>query len=132
MTPTYIDAVDFLLLPFVLLFLYAAGVYFRNKFYTPGHPFYTYFLPFLMLKVMGAVAFGCIYQFYYGYGDTFRFYGMGVFFNDILRDAPDDFFKVYFTGTTDYYAEKSFRYDFDFLYNPHLQNVVVSRFSSFI
>ncbi len=132
MLPTYISAIDFLLLPIVLLILYGFGKYFRNKYYVPHTPYYTYFIPFLFLKVLGAVAFACIYQFYYGYGDTFRFYNMGVFFTDILKDSPEDFITVYFTGSTEYYTEKSYIYDFDFLYNPHLQNVVVARFSSFI
>jgi hypothetical protein len=132
MTQQYITIIDFLLLPFVFLFLYAISIYFRNKRFSVTDPVRRYFLPFIMLKAIGAVAFGVIYQFYYGYGDTFRYYQMGHFFNDILRNNPEDVIKVYFTGSTEYFVVQSYRYDFDYLFNHNPQNIIVSKFSSLI
>jgi hypothetical protein len=130
--PQYITLTDFILLPFVFLIIYKIAVYLRNKHLPKGNPLRPYFVPALLLKVVGAVAFAMVYNFYYGYGDTFRYYDMGVFFTKILKDNPLDIFRVYLTGNDAFYTPKSFVYNFDYLYNHHLPNIIVSRISSFL
>lgn len=58
-----------------------------------------YFFPALIAKMAGAIALGCIYQFYYGGGDTFNFHTLGsrqVW--EAFMDSPAVGFKLLFGG----------------------------------
>ena len=56
-----------------------------------------YFLPALSVKIIGAIALGVVYQFYYDGGDTFKFhtYGSRVLW-DIILDSPSKGFQLLF------------------------------------
>lgn len=58
-----------------------------------------YYLPALTVKIVGAIAIGLIYQFYYGGGDTFNFHSRG---SRIIWDAfvnqPFDGVKLFFAS----------------------------------
>ena len=128
----YITLIDFILFPFIFLIIWRIAVVLRNKHFSRGHILRPYFIPALLLKIIGSVAFAAVYQFYYGYGDTFGYYNMGNFFTQILKDNPLDFLTIYFTGGDAYFLPKSYVYNFDYLYNHHIATIIVSRFSSFI
>jgi hypothetical protein len=132
MQPQYITLVDFILFPFIFFLIYRVALILRNKYFPKGNPMRNYFVPALLLKVLGAVAFGVVYQYYYGYGDTFGYYDMGNFFSKILKDHPTDFFKIYLTGGDDYFTPKGYHYNFDYLYNHNIPTLIVARLCSFI
>jgi hypothetical protein len=66
---------DFLITPLILLIIYVVAYLVR--------PLVTdeinrrYFIPGLSVKILGALALGFIYQFYYGGGDTFTYFHLG-------------------------------------------------------
>lgn len=130
--PQYITVTDFILLPFVLLVILRVALYLRDRHFPRHHPHRKFFIPALFAKIAGGLAFAFIYVYYYGYGDTFRFYDMGRFFTNILKNDPTDFFQVYFTGGDAFFTPKSFIYNFDYLYNHHLPNILAARISSFL
>lgn len=61
-----------------------------------------YFLPALALRIIGALAVGFIYQFYYNGGDTFNYhtYGSRHIWNAFM-DSPSKGFRIFFYGGSD-------------------------------
>lgn len=61
-----------------------------------------YFIPALVLKLIGATVFGLIYQFYYGGGDTFNYFNAAKV---VMEAFGEDFslgLKIYFLDAGDY------------------------------
>lgn len=75
-----------------------------------------YFIPGLSLKIIGALAVGFIYQFYYGGGDTFTYFHLGSrYIWEAFKDSPVLAFKLIFAGSeyhgdTFQYASKIYTY----------------------
>lgn len=84
----YITLLDYIILPFVLLVVYAIAYRIRNKQYKQNHPYRKYFIPGLTVKIFGAILIGMIYQYYYGGGDTFFFFYHAKIINSAFDDSP--------------------------------------------
>lgn len=84
----YITLLDYLILPFVLLAVYALAYRYRNKHYGPRHPYRNYFIPGLTVKIAAAVLIGLIYAYYYKGGDTFNFFYHSKVINSAFADSP--------------------------------------------
>lgn len=69
------DLRDFIVTPFIIMAVYALAYYLRPKLCDEDN--YKYFIPALTLKIIGAIAIGLIYQFYYDGGDTFNYHTHG-------------------------------------------------------
>ena len=75
-----------------------------------------YFIPGLTLKIIGALALGIIYQFYYGGGDTFTYFNLGskyiwqAFFDDPVVALKLAFAGSEYAGDTFQYASKIYTY----------------------
>src|SRR5688572_14531167 len=80
---------DLIVTPFVLLLVYTAAYFVRP--YLCDESNYRYFFPALSLKIVGAIALGFIYQFYYGGGDTFNYhtYGSRVIWTEFMSDPME-------------------------------------------
>ncbi|WBA41985.1 hypothetical protein [Hymenobacter canadensis] len=79
---------DLFLTPFYLGLIYAVAFAIRGQvtnIYTRQ-----YFIPALSLKLFGAIAFGLIFQFYYGGGDTFNYFTH----SSLMYEAFGDSFSV--------------------------------------
>src|SRR5687768_6040827 len=105
---------DFIVTPIVLILIYTAAYIVRPKVtdvLTRG-----YFFPALTLKIIGALALGLLYQFYYGGGDTFNFHTIGSrIIWEAFLDSPDKGFKLLFShgeyvGETYAYASRIYFY----------------------
>lgn len=83
----FISFLDYTLLPFYLVLIFAIAVAFRNKNYPPGHPWRPYFMPGLIAKVAGAIFISMIYQYYYSGGDTANYYYHSSIINTALNDS---------------------------------------------
>lgn len=66
---------DFVVTPIVLFIVYILAYIIRPK--VTDHNTRRYFIPALTVKIIGAIAVGLVYQFYYGGGDTFAFHTHG-------------------------------------------------------
>jgi hypothetical protein len=53
-----------------------------------------YFLPGFSVKIIGAIAVGLVYQFYYGGGDTFNFFNHNSIFFEAFLDSPKVWIKL--------------------------------------
>lgn len=92
---------DLIVTPIVLILIYS-GAYFVRPFVTDEVTKH-YFFPALSLKLIGALALGFIYQFYYGSGDTFMYhtYGSRLVW-EAFMDSPAIGIKLLFANGTDY------------------------------
>jgi hypothetical protein len=84
---------DLIVTPTIILLVYAVAYIIR--------PWLTddinrvYFFPALTLKIIGAIALGFIYQFYYGGGDTYSYHTSGSrHIWEAIMDSPSDGFKL--------------------------------------
>ena len=66
---------DLIITPFIILLVYA-GAYLVRPYVTDSIN-RRYFIPALSVRILGALAMGFIYQFYYHGGDTFNYHTLG-------------------------------------------------------
>jgi hypothetical protein len=108
------DIFDILLPPlYFLIILALARKYSSNK--RKEDDVYRYFLPGLLAKMLGAVALGLVYSFYYGGGDTINYFDSASSFIDVLFEDWEEFTHLYFgePSYSEYYLlvrEKNFVY----------------------
>lgn len=84
-----------------------------------------YFIPALLLKIIGAVSLGFIYQFYYNGGDTFNFhtYGSRVIWNSFGNSVRD--------GLGLLWGEDIYKYSSKILFFKDPQSFFVIRIAAF-
>ncbi|MGZ5221150.1 MAG: hypothetical protein ACXWC7_13770, partial [Chitinophagaceae bacterium] len=119
------------LLAFFYFFLFLFIVYaIRNK--TVRNPVIAkYFVPAFIVKAIGAIAIGLIYQYFYGFGDTFGYYNMGKFFYMGYRDGLASFTEIFFTGNGEFYSNLALQYNFSSWYAFNPQTITIARFCAF-
>lgn len=93
---TFITLWDYILLPIYILLIRTVAVGIRNRNYPPGHPWRPYFLPGLYLKMAGAVFISLVYQYYYGFGDTFAYFQHVGIINSAFFESPIKWFNLVF------------------------------------
>ena len=98
---------DFFITPILLLLVYALAYFIRP--YVTERANARYFIPGLSVKIIGALAVGLIYQFYYGGGDTFTYFHLGSkYVWEAFQDSPGLAFKLIFAGSE--YSGDTFQY----------------------
>ncbi|MDX2301223.1 MAG: hypothetical protein NW226_00430 [Microscillaceae bacterium] len=91
---------DLLLTPIYLLIIYLIAYAIRNQ--IKNKQIRTYFIPALHAKIIGALALGLIYQFYYGGGDTYNFFrDSGIIWQAFLT-SPLIGIRILFAGVENY------------------------------
>ena len=85
------------------------AVLYRNN-YLKTDRSYRFFIPGLVIKLIGGICVVLIYNFYYNGGDTTTYYTDGVIMINLLFDRPSHFFDVLFTGVD---SETEYYYFFD-------------------
>jgi hypothetical protein len=93
-----VDLRDFIVTPFVILGVYAIAYFLRRR--LCDDITYRYYFPALTVKIIGALALGFIYQFYYGgEGDTFNYHTRGSrVIWELLLDDPSSAINLIFSG----------------------------------
>lgn len=70
-----------------------------------------YFFPALTFKIIGAIALGFIYQFYYGGGDTYSYHTSGSrHIWDAIMDSPSDGIKLLFADGSNAPPKGTYRF----------------------
>lgn len=86
---------DFIVTPIVILIVYTGAYILRSR--ITDDITRPYFFPALTAKIMGALALGFIYQFYYGGGDTYNFHTYGSrHIWEAFMENPTTGFKLLF------------------------------------
>lgn len=94
----YITIFDYLLLPVYLFIFYIIIKKVSVKY--PDAELRKYFFMSFYLHMIGAVAYGLMVQYYYGYGDSFVFYYGGNFLSSQLLQEPGNI-KYFFKSATE-------------------------------
>jgi hypothetical protein len=107
----FLTPLDFFLAPFVAVFIYLFALRFREKHYPKGHPWRPYFIPGLTFKMLGALAIGLTYAYYYKGGDTFNYHYHARVINSALNESVGKWFNLLLAipekGVGDYYEYTS-------------------------
>ncbi|MBT1702024.1 hypothetical protein [Chryseosolibacter indicus] len=91
---------DLIVTPVVIVFVYVAAYIIRPA--VTDALTKRYFIPALTVRIIGALALGMLYQFYYGGGDTFNFHTHGSrHIWDAFTESPQKAFKMIFGKTGD-------------------------------
>jgi hypothetical protein len=85
---------DLIWSPVYLILVLLAAAFIRNSMYRMDNPIRKYFMPGLMVKLLGGISVGLIYAFYYTGGDTTEFFNNSIVFNSAFGDSPILFFKL--------------------------------------
>ncbi|MBA2407841.1 MAG: hypothetical protein H0V65_07605 [Chitinophagales bacterium] len=88
-------AQDLILFPVYLLVIILLAFLYRNIAYR-NIPSGNYFLPALAIKILGGLAMGTVYIYYYNGGDTFYYYYDAETFNKAIQNSFDLFVKLLF------------------------------------
>lgn len=94
------EVIDLIIAPIYLAVVYLLLLFFRNQFTTSfTKPF---FIPAFTSKVIGFIAFACIYQFYYDGGDTFNYFNGSKLIADLFYNSPIKGIKILFLESANY------------------------------
>lgn len=77
---------DFVITPLYLMVIYLIAYFVRNIVADTNTK--RYFIPALTVKIIGAIAVGLIYQFYYNGGDTFNYFNNSKHIWEAFKDSP--------------------------------------------
>lgn len=86
---------DALLLPISVAFVLAIGFVARHFIYRNGEPYAYYFLPGLLVKILGAVLFCAVYRFYYPGGDTTVYYDHATILYNHFFENPARVWQIW-------------------------------------
>jgi len=91
------DLVDLIVTPFYILviLLIAYGYQINNK---KNFLVANYFLGSYFLRILGGMAFACVYAFYYGGGDTLNYHHDSTIISGALRNSPLQGIELLFTS----------------------------------
>ncbi len=92
---SYINVTDFFFLLFFLLALGILSGYLAKK--KVDRSLHNFFWGALALRLLGSILYALVYQYYYGYGDTFTFFKGGNFYTDRIAEDISNF-KYFFAG----------------------------------
>jgi hypothetical protein len=116
---------DLVVTPVIILLVYMVAYFIRPL--VTDEINRVYFFPALTVKIIGAIALGFIYQFYYSGGDTFNYHTHGSrhIWNAIV-DSPSDGIKLLFTsgGDTPPRGTYSFASRIIFFHDPNSYFVI--------
>jgi hypothetical protein len=81
------DIIDAVVAPFYFIIFYMTVYFYRSN---KRHDFLirTYLMKGFLLRLMGGVAFACVYFFYYNGGDTLNYFADSVVISDALVNDP--------------------------------------------
>ncbi len=98
---------DLIVTPILLIVIYFIA--YRVRPYATDEVTKKYFIPGLTVRIIGALAVGFIYQFYYSGGDTFAYhtYGSRYIWNAFMDDPINGFDLLFSNGK---YNSESFKY----------------------
>ena len=108
---------DFIVTPIIILLVYV-GAYLVRPYVTDSIN-RRYFFPALTVRIVGAIALGFIYQFYYDGGDTFNYHTHGSrIIWQAFMDAPTKGFKLLFIDGSDTRGVYEYASNIYFLRDP--------------
>src|SRR5687767_12505072 len=122
------DLRDFIVTPILIFIVYAVAYLIRP--WVTDQINKTCFIPALTVRIIGALAVGFIYQFYYDSGDTFVYHTLGSrYIWEAFVDSPEAGFKLL---TSDGYDQRGiYKYSSQIYFFKDPQSYVIVRIAAF-
>src|SRR5690606_18840001 len=119
---------DLVVTPIYLLIIYLLAYLIRGS--VSDKQTKKYFIPALTVKIIGAIAVGLIYQFYYSGGDTFNYFHHGSrYIWEAFLDSPVKAFQLIFADGT--YQQGTYKYASKIWFYRDLPSYFVIRVAGF-
>lgn len=83
-----------LVTPLYLLVLFLLGFIFSEIYYKEAS-FKKYFMPALSIKLLAGLAYGVVFQSYYGVGDTFNYFNTGQVLSELFYSDPVKAWRIF-------------------------------------
>jgi hypothetical protein len=100
----YIDKYDIFFTIFYTFFIVLAAYFYKSKKISSDYR-YKYFLPGLLVKILGGLVFGLIYQYYYRGGDTSAYFYNARLFAETLFENPKAYFIMLFQDAQSFHPD---------------------------
>jgi len=122
------DLRDLIIAPIVIFLVYVIGYIFRPR--LADDITRRYFFAGLTVKIIGAIALGVLYQFYYNTGDTFNYHTSGSrqIWKALFTD-PDTAFKLFINLDGNYSGVYKYAQNITFFQDP--SSYVIVRIAAF-
>lgn len=115
---------DFIALPFLIL-LWVAIIYAVKVIKYKDDDFAKYIIPAFLLRVIGSILTALMYQYYYGYGDTFYYFiGASDIFSQVFSN-PSVSLEMMFTPFDQWSLEAKKAYTYSFFFNSPTESMVL-------
>lgn len=101
-------------------------------FFNRQNKLYVYFLPGLILKIIGAIAFCMLYKFYYGYGDSLVYFWDSEHITKALINDTINGIRVMFQGANTFNYNTSYITYPMFLFDRENDTFLVVKFAAII
>ncbi len=121
---------DILITPIYFLIIWFAARLIRARM-PEGSVERKYFVPGLMVKLVGAIGVGVVYKFYYQIGDTLYYHEAGRIFNEVFWQSPQIYFQNLFSSfesVSAFFSDQFHRYGAVFLAGE--STVIISKISA--
>jgi len=119
---------DLIITPVLIIVILVIAFFIRERF--SDKVIKKYFIPGLSIKILGAVAIGFVYQYYYGGGDTFTYFEHGSqYIYEAFQDSPIKAFKLIFANGE--YTPDTFKYATKIVFYKDLPSYFVIRVAGF-
>ena len=100
------------LLDWGIWLVYLAVILFTAWFYrySRNEVHYSYFLPGVLVKVFGSIAFTLIYVYYYKFGDSFEYYKGALALNDAMANSISDYIDLLLSDSSNDFSSHLIQY----------------------
>ncbi len=124
----YITLQDLFLTPIYLLIIYAILFFMRTS--IVDKEMKNFFIVGYSVKVVGAIFFGLVFQFVYGYGDTFFYFDGAGIARDAFFDDPVSYWEILFQNMDEYSTPNTYSYAYRMPYYGEKGSFAVNKIGS--
>lgn len=124
----YITLQDLFLTPIYLLLIYSVLYFLRSS--IVDKEMRQFFIVGYTVKVVGAIFFGLVFQFIYGYGDTFFYFDGASIAREAFLENPHLYFQLLFENMNEYSDPYTYHYAFRMPYYGDKASFTINKIGS--
>ncbi|AFM03177.1 hypothetical protein Fleli_0717 [Bernardetia litoralis DSM 6794] len=126
--PIYITLQDLFLTPIYLLLIYSVLYFLRTSIL--DKEMRKFFIMGYTVKVVGAIFFGLVFQFVYGYGDTFFYFAGASIAREAFFENIDMYFQILFQNMDEYSDSHTYYYAYRMPYYGDKSSFTINKIGS--
>lgn len=122
---------DWIVSIILIILIINISIRYRDSRYPVGHPWRSYFVPAISLKIGGAILIGIIYRYYYGFGDTFHYFYHAQTINSALGESFSTWLKL-LLHLPDWYEADTYKYISNMPFYDNAANYSICSIAAFL